>query len=289
MDEVDEGLLRIGELSRRSGVSAHVLRAWEQRYRLFEPVRSPSGFRLYSPADEQRVALMKSYLEAGIRPAEAARAIKSSTDSVEDLSKSNAASLDDLANRLSVALESYDERAAQSALNELLSHWPLESLLRLVILPFLHRLGSRWRQGAVSVSQEHFASNLLRARLSALSHDWGKASGPVAVLACPAGEQHDLPLLCFGLIAHRQGWAIRYLGPDTPAWAIAEAADHLSPALIVLAATTANAFHDEAEHLAELAQRHPLAIAGQGSSSQLAATIGARHLDSDPVTAAENL
>ena len=45
-------LLRIGELSRRLGVSDHVLRAWESRYGLLQPVRSPGGFRLYSPADE---------------------------------------------------------------------------------------------------------------------------------------------------------------------------------------------------------------------------------------------
>ncbi|HEY1324397.1 MAG TPA: MerR family DNA-binding transcriptional regulator [Streptosporangiaceae bacterium] len=58
----DRPLLRIGELSRRLGVSDHVLRAWENRYGLLQPVRSPGGFRLYSKADEWRIRRMQAYL-----------------------------------------------------------------------------------------------------------------------------------------------------------------------------------------------------------------------------------
>ena len=70
----DRPLLRIGELSRRLGVSDHVLRAWENRYGLLQPVRSPGGFRLYSEADEARVRQMQAYLADGLSAAEAARA-----------------------------------------------------------------------------------------------------------------------------------------------------------------------------------------------------------------------
>jgi len=67
-------MLRIGELSRRLGVSDHVLRAWESRYGLLQPVRSAGGFRLYSEADESRVRRMQGYLAEGLAAAEAARA-----------------------------------------------------------------------------------------------------------------------------------------------------------------------------------------------------------------------
>jgi len=70
----DRPLLRIGELSRRLGVSDHVLRAWESRYGLLQPVRSPGGFRLYSGADELRIRRMQAYLAEGLSAAEAARA-----------------------------------------------------------------------------------------------------------------------------------------------------------------------------------------------------------------------
>ena len=68
-------LLRIGELSRRLGVSDHVLRAWENRYGLLQPVRSAGGFRLYSEADARRVRRMQAHLARGLSAAEAARAV----------------------------------------------------------------------------------------------------------------------------------------------------------------------------------------------------------------------
>src|SRR5436305_4251199 len=67
-------VLRIGELSRRLGVSDHVLRAWERRYGLLRPVRSAGGFRLYSQADLARVRRMQAHLAHGLSAAEAARA-----------------------------------------------------------------------------------------------------------------------------------------------------------------------------------------------------------------------
>src|SRR5438477_6893195 len=70
----DRPLLRIGELSRRLGVSDYVLRAWESRYGLLQPVRSPGGFRLYSAADEARIRRMQAYLAEGLSAAEAAAA-----------------------------------------------------------------------------------------------------------------------------------------------------------------------------------------------------------------------
>ena len=74
-DEVDDNLVRIGELSRRTGVSDHTLRAWEHRYGLLRPHRTPGGFRLYSTADERRIRWMTSLLGSGMSPAEAARVV----------------------------------------------------------------------------------------------------------------------------------------------------------------------------------------------------------------------
>ena len=71
--EAAPGYLRIGELSRRSGVSAELLRAWERRYGLLKPARSDGGVRLYSPQDERRVALMREHLGRGLSAAQAAR------------------------------------------------------------------------------------------------------------------------------------------------------------------------------------------------------------------------
>jgi DNA-binding transcriptional MerR regulator len=67
-------LFRIGELSRRSGVSPELLRAWERRYGLLQPLRSPGGLRLYSSEDLDRVRVMREHLAGGLAAAEAANA-----------------------------------------------------------------------------------------------------------------------------------------------------------------------------------------------------------------------
>src|SRR5437588_2537185 len=71
--EIPSARVRIGELGRRVGVSEHVLRAWERRYGLLRPVRTPGGYRLYSDADERRIRRMQAHLAAGLSAAEAAR------------------------------------------------------------------------------------------------------------------------------------------------------------------------------------------------------------------------
>ncbi|HXV03786.1 MAG TPA: MerR family transcriptional regulator, partial [Gaiellaceae bacterium] len=75
--------LRIGELSRRTGVAPELLRAWERRYGLLRPQRSEGGFRLYSGADERRVELMRRHLRRGLAAAEAARLAAAAGDTPE--------------------------------------------------------------------------------------------------------------------------------------------------------------------------------------------------------------
>ena len=74
----DPGVLRIGELSRRVGVSPELLRAWERRYGVLRPTRTEGGFRLYSTADEQRVRRMLALQEQGLSPAVAAQTVPDS-------------------------------------------------------------------------------------------------------------------------------------------------------------------------------------------------------------------
>ena len=105
-----------------------------------------------------------------------------------------------------------------------------------MILPFLHDLGERWAAAERSVGQEHFASNVIGGRLRALARGWGDGDGPRALLACPPGEQHELGLLCFGLLLRDRGWRIAYLGAETPTADLATAIAELSPELVVLGA-----------------------------------------------------
>jgi MerR family transcriptional regulator, light-induced transcriptional regulator len=289
----DGPLLRIGELSRRLGVSDHVLRAWESRYGLLRPVRSAGGFRLYSAADEWRIRRMQAHLADGLSAAEAARTVLREDGSggavparpaEPDLA---AATVTELAAALRQAFDAYDELAAQAVLDRLLSDLSVTAVLRDVVLPYLAELGGRWQLGTASIAQEHFASNIIRGRLAGLARGWGGDHGPRAVLACPPGEQHDLALMIFGIVLNRSGWSIDYFGTSTPVEELARAVDATHPDLVVLAATLPETLEPLQPELTALARRAPLALAGAGATPQLARAVGARLMAGDPVAEAE--
>ena len=212
------GQLRIGEFARRVGVTPELLRAWESRYGLTRPVRSPGGFRLYTAADAARVERMRRGLEQGLSAAEAARAALDDERPSEGM-------LEDLAGRLLAAIGRYDEAAAHSVLDESLAAFGLEETLRQVVLPVLKEVGDGWKRGELEVGQEHFASNLIRGRLLALSRFWSRGTGPLALLACAPGEMHDITLLAFALVLRSHSWRILFLGADTPIATLARAAE----------------------------------------------------------------
>src|SRR6476469_8304540 len=228
------GALRIGEFSRRVGVSPELLRAWERRYELLQPTRSSGGFRLYSDADELRVRRMQGHLQQGMSAAEAAQAALAGSTSPEDASTT---SLGESAKELQDALERYDEQAANAVLDRTLSTFGTETVLAEIVNTVLHALGERWAAGELTVAHEHFASNLLRGRLLGIARGWGRGSGPLALLACPPGEWHDLPLVLFGIALRAAGWRIVLLGADTPISTIERVVEDISPAVVVLAAT----------------------------------------------------
>jgi MerR family transcriptional regulator, light-induced transcriptional regulator len=282
-------LLRIGELSRRVGVSDHLLRAWESRYGLLRPVRSPGGFRLYSEADESRIRAMQAYLAEGLSAAEAARAaLGGGAGAAPGAGLPVAASAaEEYRAALGQALDAFDEPAAQAVLDRALAGLSIPAVLRGVVLPYLAGLGERWQRGTASIAMEHFASNVIRGRLAGLARGWGSGHGPQALLACPPGEQHDLALMMFGIVLHHHGWRIGYLGASTPAGELARAAGVSRPDLVVLAAARSQTLEPIQAELTALARRYPLALAGAGATAQFASAAGARLIAGDSVTEAE--
>jgi MerR family transcriptional regulator, light-induced transcriptional regulator len=280
------GHLRIGELSRRVGISPELLRAWERRYGLLQPTRSGGGFRLYSDADELRVRRMQTHLQQGLSAAEAAQAAVAAQAGAELASTTTLA---DVAEALQEALERYDEQAANAVLDRTLSTFTTETVLSEIITPALRTLGDRWAAGELTIAHEHFASNLLRGRLLGIARGWSRGTGPIALLACPAGEWHDLPLLLFGIALRAAGWRIVLLGANTPIATIERAAETVSPTAVILATTMPGPLEEIEQELAVLATRMPIAIGGQAATATLANRTGALLLETDQNTAATTL
>ena len=281
-----DGHLRIGELSRRVGVTPELLRAWERRYGLLQPTRSAGGFRLYSSADEARVRSMQRHLGTGLSAAQAARAALEQADGPE-----TAVAEDPLesAAALQEALERYDESAANGVLDRSLATFSTEAVLVDIVMPVLRSLGDRWAAGDVTIAQEHFASNVLRGRLLGVARGWGRGTGPLALLACPPGEQHDLPLVLFGIALREAGWRIVFLGADTPISTIERTAEAIRPAAVIFAATVPDLLQAVESELVALAALAPVLIGGSAADADLAERVGAVLLEGDPATAAATL
>lgn len=277
--------MRIGELSRRSGVSPQLLRTWEQRYGLLEPTRTQGGFRIYSPADERRVAGMKEHLDAGFSASAAARLVLSA----EQAPAHPEGALSGLVGSLYDAAREFDEREANAQLDRALDRYTLATVIDEVVMPFLQRLGRGWSDGEITVAQEHFATALLRARLMGLARNWSSGSGRAALLACAPGEHHDLALICFGLALRERGWSITLLGADTPIETLSGAAATLDPDLIVIAAVRSAAFEVAADEIIALGARRTIALAGPGADVEVARRLGALALQETPAAAAERI
>jgi MerR family transcriptional regulator, light-induced transcriptional regulator len=309
--------VRIGELSRRVGVPPETLRAWERRYGVLRPERTPAGYRVYGRADQHRARRMCELIAGGWAAGEAAHAVATEEPAVtirrevtaepprheagterpaapsahraEVDADRFAASPDADAADLLTALMRYDSASAHATFDRVLAVRSLDAALRDVVLPVLREVGEAWARADASVTQEHFATELMTGRLRGLARDWDTGLGPRAVLACPSGERHDIGLLCCGLALHRRGWRVTYLGPDTPTAALAGTVSAVLPAVVVIGALQPEPLEHAASGLAEVAARVPIAVGGSGASQSLAAEAGARHLDCDPVTAAAHL
>jgi MerR family transcriptional regulator, light-induced transcriptional regulator len=273
--------MRISELSRRVGVGTETLRAWERRYGVLRPRRTNGNTRLYSALDEARIRLMKSYIAEHVPVAQAAEMAMSaqlrlrpgSTGQLPEHERRSA--VQELASALAV----FDESSADRTLQQLLGAYAVTTVLRDVIVPYLHEVGEAWEQNRMSVAQEHFASHFLQSRLHALSRGWDRGLGPRAVLAAAPGDYHTLGITCFGIALHRLGWRVVCLGAATPIEMISEVVATTGASLIGLSASIAGVLEPHSAALAEIAQTTPVAIGGHAATPELARRCQATYLD----------
>ncbi len=220
----------IGVLAQRVGVSAHALRAWERRYGLLTPDRSSGGYRLYDEADEERIREFLRLRESTGSAAAAAAVLNrqvilgTPTEAVDTLV---------------AALRDGDQVRLTETLDVNLGRRPLAHALSEVVLPFLVQVGKLWEHGEIGIAEEHWASALVRGRLLNTARALPTGNGPVALLACPSQERHDLPLLALALLLQQMRWRIRFLGADTPLSEIRRAAGTGQCRSVVISTTIA--------------------------------------------------
>ena len=288
---VSEGVIQIGELSRRTGLSPDVIRAWERRYGVLRPVRSEGNFRLYSGDDVARLRLMRHYTEQHISPSRAARLVLEAQQAALDANPGIPPH--DVRWALAVlreSLERFDDAVPDTLLRRLMAIFTPAVILRDIVLPYLHEVGERWEAGRISVAQEHFASTVLERWMLSMAAGWGRSGGRRgAVLACVPGERHVLGLMAFGLVLRDLGWRITYLGGDTPLDALEQVAATVEADAVVLAAAVRETFEAVADAVGDLARRQPVVVGGTGVLASSAARRSLHVLPGDIVVAAQSM
>jgi MerR family transcriptional regulator, light-induced transcriptional regulator len=232
----------IGVAGERTGLSPHVLRVWERRYRAVEPIRTEGGRRLYSDSDIERLRLL-SLVTAGKRsislvarlPADELARLVHDDEEVRrrvGIPDGPAAHRDGVAGDVGEAralASALDAPGLERALRRSLALMGVPSFLEAVVTALMRHVGEDRKAGRLAAGAEHLLAVTLRRVLEAIipalhvSND-----APNLLLATPAGDRHEIEAVMAAATAAAEGWRVTYLGPGVPASDIAAAAVNAS-------------------------------------------------------------
>jgi DNA-binding transcriptional MerR regulator len=222
--------------ARLTGLSPELLRAWERRYGVVEPLRTPGGTRRYSAADLERLRLVKEAVDAGNRISQVARLEPAELKRVSAGTDARPAGrLDEIL----AALDHFDSAEVQRLLSIQLSALGAARFAREIARPLVHVIGDRWANGQMGIASEHLATGVLRSLLgSALVPTATALLGPRVVFATPTGERHELGLLMAALTALGAGANPVYLGVELPVEDLLSAVEGAGAAALALSLVT---------------------------------------------------
>ena len=234
----------IQAVAERTGLTPHVIRAWERRYRAIEPERSAGKHRLYSEEEIERIGMLHRAVRTGHSIGKIA---KLTTDELRALIAQHPAvsrsaafhGADDPAatfrDESLAAIARFDGPGLQGVLGRSLIKFGHMGLLRLIIAPLAEEIGERWRSGALTPAHEHFFTASVKVFLGDLTRQFSiPASAPCIIVTTPAGQLHELGAIMAAATAANLGWRPIYLGPNLPAHDIAGAALRNEAAAVAL-------------------------------------------------------
>jgi DNA-binding transcriptional MerR regulator len=274
----------IKQAAELTGVPSATLRAWERRYPLPAPHRSPAGYRLYDDAALSRLRLMDRLVKAGWTPRNAAAL---ALDERPDLD-----ALPGPAEFVEAVAAGLAPTRREAVLAARFHATPLPQVIEDWLLPMLGELGLAWRDGRITVWQEHGVATAVLRRLHVAFESAPVPSGPLVLTGLPSGCHHEVGLAAFNVLARLAGLSVAYLGADLPedAWVGAVAAHR--PAAVVLAVPTPADVASARRCLVALHElragaESPLLLAGGGCQAEVADL--ARPLGHSVSVAAESL
>jgi MerR family transcriptional regulator, light-induced transcriptional regulator len=228
--------LPIRTISSLTGVNAITLRAWERRYGLIHPLRTPKGHRLYTHQHVDQIRRVLTLVERGV-PISRVRELLDA-EAPAPSAASDKGPWRDYLEQMAAAIARFDEAELDRVYDEALCVHSIDHLTNHLLLPLLAYLGKRWGNLSGAIAEEHFFAVYLRSKLGArLQHRMRYATGPRLVAACAPGEQHEIGLLLFALEANLVGFRAVLLGANTPLQDIALAQRRSNSKAVVISSS----------------------------------------------------
>lgn len=290
----------IAVVSRRTGVSQLLLRAWERRYHAVHPGRTETGRRLYTDADIRKLQLLNRLTDHGHRIGDIANLPVAELDTlaaeVAELTPAPrplpaAMEIDELLGAALQAVADLDAAKLEGLLARASVSLSRPALRRDLLQPLLVEIGERWRSGDLRIAHEHMATAMVKSFVAGLGHGHAAAPGaPGLVVTTPTGQRHELGALLAASQALEAGWNVLYLGPDLPAEEIAAAVQQSEARAVLLSLVYPAADPVTMEQLRLLrrfvGQGLPILAGGQAAASYQAALSA---IDAHVLSRAEDL
>ena len=209
----------IKDLEQLSGIKAHTLRIWEQRYNIIAPKRTDTNIRTYDDRDLKLVLNIALLKDHGYKISEISKL------SLEEMNKEVIKISDrqlnypDQIHALTISMIDLDEDRFEKIISTNILQFGFENTIINIVYPFLNRLGTLWVTGSVGPAQEHFISNLIRQKIIvAIDGQVSKQrpNGKTYMLFLPEGELHEISLLFASYIIRARYNRVIYLGQSLP-------------------------------------------------------------------------
>ncbi len=210
----------ISQLARFSGIKAHTIRIWEQRYNALKPDRTEGNTRLYNGSQLRRLLNIVSLSEKGHRISTLCGLPdkKLSVLVAAELVKKNAEPKNEffISQVISAGI-TYNESLFEETFSACVGSMGMREAYLQVIYPVLERIGILWASENIIPASEHFLSNLIRQKIfSAIDSLPAAKENSRWLLLLPPGEYHELGLLMANYLLRQAGYPVIYLGPDVP-------------------------------------------------------------------------
>ena len=248
----------IKDLEQLSGIKAHTLRIWEQRYNLLNPKRTDTNIRFYDDQDLKLILNVALLNDNGVKISKIAS--MDSTEIREEVMKLTERSLthDDQIHALTICMIEMDEDRFDKILSTNIIKLGFEQTMMNIIYPFMSKIGVLWQTGAINPAQEHFISNLVRQKLIvAIDGQIAKGGGKKFLLFLPEGELHETSMLFASYLIKNKGHKVIYLGQSTPYEDLLSVYNLHQPEYLLTVITTSPSSDYVQEYLNSLSKRFP--------------------------------